>query len=414
MKKMKLFPVVLIAIAFFTASCVDNTVSPQVEAIRGQQVEWMKAKTATEAALAAFQTAQTDYRKAQTDALAKQTAFDEATRSWDLKTRELTYNFNKANNDVLLAQAQNDLALAQNNLKYQLAQTAITIEGLNSNKANADYQNYQSQANILYGLYQTRLNTQSQIDQAKLTLATNLNTFDDQISSAQANLDSYKTTLATYNANLATLNSGSSASDIAKSLANTNTVLELKDDSLRTVRNNSYNAYSTAYSNAFSLQNTITTYNNYLVILSDVNITPSNKAYYELQRDNLQPAYDIAVAKYPQYVQTAAKAYANYSAYNIQLAELSAVLSANYNTINNLSYYGLTYSIQQVKANIANVTQQIADATTTINNATDSKSFANAEIIRLTKVLDDTNTKITAAEKQVAYLKAIVDKDLAA
>jgi len=414
MKKMKLFPVVIIAIAFFTASCVDNTVSPQVEAIRGQQVEWMKAKTATELALAAFQTAQVDYQKAVTDARAKQTAFDEATRSWDLKTQEATYNYYKANNDVLLATAQNNLALAQNNLKYQLANTANNIASLNSSKATADYQNYQNQANVLYGLYQDELTLQGRIDNAKADLASNLTSYDNQLNSVQAIIDSYKTTLATYNATLTTLNSGSSASEIVKSLANTNTVLELKDDSLQTLSSNSYNTYLIAYSNASSLQNTITTYNNYLVILSDVNITPSSKADYELRRDNLKAAYDIAIAKYPESVQTAAKAYANYSTYNSQRSELRTVLSTNYSTINNLSYNGLAYAIQQIRYNINSVTQTIESYTSTINYYKDSKSLANAQIVNLTKELDDLNTKITAAEKQLAYLKGIVDKDLAA
>jgi len=40
--------ILLVAVAISTVSCVDNAVSPQVEAIRSQQVEWMKAKTAGE------------------------------------------------------------------------------------------------------------------------------------------------------------------------------------------------------------------------------------------------------------------------------------------------------------------------------------------------------------------------------
>ncbi|ADQ80583.1 hypothetical protein Palpr_2451 [Paludibacter propionicigenes WB4] len=414
MKTKKIFPVLLIVIAFCTASCVDNVVSSQVEAIRGQQVEWMKAKTATETALAAMKAADADYRKAEIDALTKQTAFNEASRSWDLKTQEATYNYNKANLDILLATAQNNLAIAQDNLKKQLAITANTIAGLNSSKAATDYQNYQTEANKLYALYQSRLNTQGQIDQAKLTLATNLNTIDDQISNAQASIDSYKTSLAAANVTLATLNSSSSSSDIVKSLNNANTVLNLRMDSLNRVSSNSYNAYSMAKLNVYNLQNTITTYNNYLVILSDVNITASNKTYYEQQRDNLKPAYDDAVAKYPQYIQTAAKAYANYASINTQMNDVNRLITANTNIISQVNYNGITVAIQQVKANIANITQQIADATTSLNNATDGKGFANAEIVRLTKQLDDLNTQITAAEKQLAYLKGIVDKDLAA
>jgi len=414
MKTKKIFPVLLIAIAFFTASCVDNKISSEVEAIRGQQVEWMKAKTATETALVAMKTADADYRKAQTDAVTKQTAFDEATRSWNLKDRELSYNLAKAQNDALIAKAQNDVAIAQASLKYQLAKAAIDIANLNSNQATTDYINYQNQAALLASDYQNRLSLQGQIDNAKADLASSLTNLDDQINSIQSNIDALKTTLVTKNATLALLNSGSSSSDIVASLTNSNTILQLRKDSLSSASNNYYTAYNTANNNVHTLQSTIITYNSYLVKLSDLNISASDKLYYETQRDNLKTAYDDAVAKYPQYAQAAITASANYTALGTKINDLSRTISDNSIIINQINIYGLTYAINQVKSNIAGTTQTIDSYTSNINNYKDSKSIANAQIASLTKQLDDLNTKITAEESQVAYFKGLVDKDLAA
>jgi hypothetical protein len=85
MKTTKNLAVLLIAIAFGTASCVDNVVSPQVEAIRTQQVEWMKAKTATEVALAAMKAAEVTYQNSVNDAKLKDNAYVDAVNAINLK-----------------------------------------------------------------------------------------------------------------------------------------------------------------------------------------------------------------------------------------------------------------------------------------------------------------------------------------
>lgn len=151
MKTMKkLFLVELIAVAFFTASCVDNVVSPQVEAIRTQQVEWMKAKVAAEAALTAMKTADVAYRNAQAADLISQTAIAAAVAA-DLRiqTAAINANINLTNDEKLRAlaalNAQNELtatilfnqAKADNEVKYAQAQTALALEKVNLANATA-------------------------------------------------------------------------------------------------------------------------------------------------------------------------------------------------------------------------------------------------------------------------------------
>ena len=113
MKTKKTALILLIALAISTVSCVDNTVSPQVEAIRAQQVEWMKAKTA-------LATADANFRKAQAD-------FEAANNALIIKTKELDYNLAVATNASNLKQAEANLANAKANLQRALNDLAVSV-----------------------------------------------------------------------------------------------------------------------------------------------------------------------------------------------------------------------------------------------------------------------------------------------
>ena len=95
-----------------STSCVDNQVSPQVEAIRTQQVEWMKAKIAAEQASIALQNVAVDYQKA---VLANQLIVNaQATAMNDLLLKD-------KNIAILNAQLSYDNAKTQSDLTYAIA-----------------------------------------------------------------------------------------------------------------------------------------------------------------------------------------------------------------------------------------------------------------------------------------------------
>jgi len=418
MKTKKIFPVLLIAIAFFTASCVDNKISSEVEAIRGQQVEWMKAKTATETALVAMKTADADYRKAQTDAVTKQTAFDEATRSWNLKDRELSYNLAKAQNDVDLAAAKNALATKQAELNAALATYAASVANSKSNEATTDFLKYKDQVDQLAGLYSQRSTLQTNLANAKLAATAGVDAAASTAKSLQSSIDALKVILATQNATLATLNSALGASTFVSA----NQTISLKKDSLNAIYYTNSTNISTANANVRNLQYTIASYNNLLSQLNDPAITPSLKASVQSQLDAQKTAYDDAITKYPQYVQYALKLNADNAALLSQIGALQNAMNLNssvINYLNNASYYydnntGSSYT--GVKAAIAYMNSQIVSTQSQINQQTASLNSNNSTessddlIASLTKQLDTLNSQITTVENQAASWKSLLDK----
>ena len=123
MKTNKNYLIALCALAISAVSCVDDSVSPQVEAIRAQQVEFMKAKTLTEQAMAEFQKAEAAYKNGlaavQNANAAEQirvTAFDKENSVWTLKLAELNYKVAEANQKALLKNAETALVTAESNL----------------------------------------------------------------------------------------------------------------------------------------------------------------------------------------------------------------------------------------------------------------------------------------------------------
>jgi len=240
MKSTKNLSVFLIAIAIGTASCVDNVVSPQVEAIRTQQVEWMKAKTATEVALAAMNTAAVKF-KLSNDSLI-------------LKLNESNNNLLIANNVALLKKAEADLAIQDLALKNALNTLAIAVAKSGDDLAQEYYANYAAQATALSTLNASRLTTQGSLAVENLLLASNTlggSLFLDNFKNAQQVLiDKDNVTLLAQKAALASLNSvvadPASVQTEINSLTKTNSDLNISKDKLNLDLAKANNAVSVA------------------------------------------------------------------------------------------------------------------------------------------------------------------------
>lgn len=212
MKTNKNALIALIAVAISTVSCVDNEVSPQVEAIREQQVEWMKAKTGTELALAemkkaetAYQIAETARENALTAGILELNAFDKADNVWKLKTKELLYTTAVADNAADVKEAEERLAKADLNLKEALNDLALAVAASKDDQAQMYYANYAAEANKLSNLYTQRLNLQSSIANNTFVLSTDTGTLNNFLKVTQIDIDSDKALLVSQKAALATL-----------------------------------------------------------------------------------------------------------------------------------------------------------------------------------------------------------------
>ena len=171
MKTNKNSLIALIAVAISTVSCVDDAVSPQVEAIREQQVEWMKAKTGTELALAEMKKAETAYQIALTANQVEVTAFLKADNILTLQTKELAYKKAQADNLTALKQAEANLKLAELNLENALNNLALAVANSKDDQAQEYYDNYSGEVSKLSPLYSERLEIENSIAEDKLMLA---------------------------------------------------------------------------------------------------------------------------------------------------------------------------------------------------------------------------------------------------
>ena len=138
MKKFKRFSVVLMITALFSTSftsCIDNEVSPLVEAIYSAQAGLMAAQTAVQNAEADLLTAQAAAEQAQADLLAAQAAQVDAITAgiiaddaYDAAVREQALRVLAAQTDLDVATAQNDLAIAQANFDIEMAALMAQIQ----------------------------------------------------------------------------------------------------------------------------------------------------------------------------------------------------------------------------------------------------------------------------------------------
>jgi len=193
-------------------SCVDDAVSPQVEAIREQQVEWMKAKTVFELAEAEFKNAETALKvaltanqTALTAGILEANAFDKASNVWTLKTKELLYTTAVADNAADVKEAEERLAKADVNLKKALNELQLAVAASKDDQAQLYYTNYAAEATKLSGLYTQRLTFQKNIADNNLLLSTDEGALKNFLKLTQLDIDSDKVLLATQKESLASL-----------------------------------------------------------------------------------------------------------------------------------------------------------------------------------------------------------------
>lgn len=267
-----------ISFGILSTSCVDNQLSPQVEAIRTQQVEWMKAKIAAESAATALQNVAVDYQKA---ILAKQLIDNaQATAMNDLLLKDkttanlqaqLNYDKAKALADVAYAQALTQLEQEKTNLANAQAALAAAAQTAASNSATAKgataatyYANYKAQTDLVAARTATKLANEKQI--ADNNLAITYASANSAIATQQ--LQTQKLTqqanLAAYNAELAVYNS--TATDPASIQAKINTLkiqkakYQASFDSCKLVVTNKDNDINSKNAVVIAASNTITNY----------------------------------------------------------------------------------------------------------------------------------------------------------
>ena len=230
MKTKKNTLIVLIAVAISSVSCVDNLVSPQVEAIREQQVEWMKAKTASELALGemtkatiafnaatianqtalnnaniASQAAATANQNAVTAGLVISNAYAQSLNALLLKNKELDYNLAVASNALALKNAEVSLAIANLNLEKALNDLKLAVAKSGDDLAQEYYTNYSAKANELSNLYNIRLGKQSEIARSKLLLSEETGILNNFLKLKQITIDADNLLLTSQKVALATL-----------------------------------------------------------------------------------------------------------------------------------------------------------------------------------------------------------------
>jgi len=187
----KLVVASVVAIALFSTACVDNTESPEVKDLRSAQVEWIKAKTATEKAMADYQTAQTKYQEAKTLQeetyllkLKQEMAFADSTNKYSLLLKQIDYQVEKAQLNQSLKDAEVAMAKADMDLKTSMAQFEQSVKDSKSEEAAAALNKYQSEVSNLTNLYANKLSQENTIALQKLNMAfdmNNLNTYKKSI-----------------------------------------------------------------------------------------------------------------------------------------------------------------------------------------------------------------------------------------
>jgi len=145
MKKFKRFSVVLMITALFSTSftsCIDNEVSPLVEAIYSAQAGLMAAQTAVQNAEADLLTSQAAAAQANADLLAAQAAQVDAITAgiiaddaYDAAVREQELRLLAVQTDLDVATAQNDLAEAQARFDILMAELMAQIQAAGADLA---------------------------------------------------------------------------------------------------------------------------------------------------------------------------------------------------------------------------------------------------------------------------------------
>jgi hypothetical protein len=390
MKTEKNALIVLIAVAISTVSCVDNLVSPQVEAIRTQQVEWMKAKTASVIALNDLQTAANAYAVASNTIL--------------LKEKELTYTEAVAQNTTNLKNAELALATAKANLQTALNTLAVSVAASGDYQAQEYLRNYSIEADNLANLTSSRLGIQNSLVASQLVLSSP-NVLGDFLKSTQALIDADVITLAAENAtlvifsNAVTANSTTSLTTERSTLQSTNSVVTAR------VLNLTYNR------DKLEIQKN--------PLLAEKIVLENERSTYNSPADNAKIA--AVNVKIDALIAKIAPLTVSINTLNTSIVADNAILSTN-----NLLISKLTTAITKIGENSSQLKVFIVSAETKIttlkasilsnqefmlvNDTTKAIKAAEANVVLQTKNLTTANVNIIAQEKIVAYWKGLLDK----
>ena len=388
MKKSAL--ILLVAVAISTVSCVDNAVSPQVEAIRTQQVEWMKAKTAGQVAL--------------NDAKTALNTHEAATNAILLKTDELTYAVAVADNATALKAAEVALANAKLNLQTALISIAVAVANSGDIQAQEYLANYTREAGDLATLTGTRLTAQNALISNQLLLKSP-NVLADLLKNTQATIDADVIKLAAENATLVIFSNAVAANSTTSLTSERSTLLSANS----VVNARIFNL--TANKGKLDIERN--------PLLAQKIVLENEKSTYRSPADDAKIAE--VTAKIDVLIAKIAPLTVAINTLNTSIIADNVIVSTNNLLINNLSnaISNIGFNAAQLSSYIVTAEKNIAAFKTSIlenqkllliNNETKAIINTEAAILASTKLIATTNIAITAQEKIVAYWKALLDK----
>lgn len=363
--KIKLFSAAfLVALSLFSVSCVDNTVSPQVEAIRAQQVEWMKAKTATELAVAAVQTAEVDFKKAATANQISQTATAAALAAETLKQ---TIALNAL---AFTSQVEKDRAVA-------------ALNAQNEKTAQMAYDRAKADNDQQYALYLTKLATD------KLTLAT------ATAALAKATEDAKNTNATTYYANYKALVDDVVALSITK--ASKAKLIADNTTAITFATTTSANATAALTNQKTAAQNTLVAQN---ASLASLIATATDPISIQTKIDNLKKinaTYQVSIDSVNLVLQNKTN----------DIASKNAVYIAATTTISN--YVTLKGALSGYQTD--SIAKESAIVSATLSISTQTTLYASQSADAAAKLAYYSNAKTISDAKQATYdaLKGVSD-----
>jgi hypothetical protein len=433
MKTKKSNIILLAAVAVSFVSCVDDAVSPQVEAIRGQQVEWMKAKTAAEQATADMTRAEIVYKAG---ALANQTALNNAevanqnaltaaviagtadvtaAAATKLKNDQLAYEVAVENNKTLLKAAE--AALANANKALQIALRELAKDAATSGSVlAADYlEEYTDAAIDLAELVEYRVESEANLAAAKLALSSP-NMLADFLKKTQDAIDSDVIELAAKEKTLAIFTNAVQENS-TKLLSDEVSELE-KDNSILIAQNIKFNlAIDKIDLQITPLETEKGVLEGLLAVLLLNPVTPANT----LEINSTEDKIEVVVAKIDalevkidieQEKETInlTKISANYDIINV-LDTAITDLGENFNGIFMVESTDIKEIIADTKTDIYELKEDIVAnkkllSTNTISNAIAAEK---AKETLYTKEISSYNAQISAQEKIVNKWKSLLD-----
>lgn len=393
MKKSAL--ILLVAVAISTVSCVDNAVSPQVEAIRTQQVEWMKAKTAGQVAINDMQTASN--------------AYDAASRAILLKQDELGYIKAVALNEEEKIKAAGRMATAKLELEASLKVLADAAANSGDAQAANYLREYTDASTTLAGQNALRLDYQNAIVRNQLVL-NSPNKLKDFLAKTQLDIDSDNVKLVAENATFAIFTSAIAANSTTVltterfTVASENQVLLAKNINLTSDKNKLDIQRNPLLTEKALLENEKSTYN-----------SPADDA--KIAAVNVK--IDAVVAKIAPLSTQINLLNASIAA-NTTIVNTNGLLISNLNTaITNLTGNNVainfttlvnTQASTKIKIDVLKASILTNQGLLLVNVETLAIKAAEAAIVVDTKRVATKNVEITAQEKIVAYWKALLDK----